>query len=92
MREQEKTYNVYRYVRLINELGYYMRAENIEEAVNKYNIVIGLIDEYIWYLKRYKEVKERIEKDMWTIGRFEEEVVKALKENKQDEWDKHKKI
>lgn len=87
MKEQEKTNNAYRYVKLINELGYYMWAENIEEAVNNYNIVIGLIDEYIWYLKRYKEAKDAIEKDRWTIERFEEVAAKALKENI-DEWDK----
>ena len=85
MKEQKKRSNAYRYARLINELGYYMQAENIEEAVNKYNIVIGLIDEYIWYLKRYKEVKEKIEKDKWTIERFEEEAVKVLMERAKNE-------
>lgn len=87
MREQEKINNAYRYVKLINELGYYMQAENIEEAVNNYYIVIGLIDEYIWYLKRYKKTKEEIKKYKWTIERFEEVATEVLRENKQDEWD-----
>ena len=84
MKEQ---YNAYKYTKIVNKLGYYMRAENIEEAVNNYNIVIGLIDEYIWYLKRYKKTKEEIKKDKWTIERFEEVATEVLRENKQDEWD-----
>lgn len=84
MKEQ---YNAYKYTKIVNSLGYYMRVENMEEAVDNFNIVIGLIDDYIEYLKFYKKVKDKIEKDKWTIERFEEVAAKALKENKQDEWD-----
>jgi len=82
-----ETLNLFRFIKIVNQLGYYMRPENIEEAVNNYNIVIGLIDEYIWYLKRYKKTKEEIKKDKWTIERFEEVATEVLRENKQDEWD-----
>lgn len=82
MKEQ---YNAYKYTKIVNSLGYYMRVENMEEAVDNFNIVIGLIDDYIEYLKFYKKVKDKIESDKWTIERFEEEAAKALKENKQDE-------
>ena len=82
MKEQ---YNAYKYTKIVNSLGYYTRPENMEEAVDNFNIVIGLIDDYIEYLKFYKKVKDKIESDKWTIERFEEEAAKALKENKQDE-------
>lgn len=84
MKEQ---YNAYKYTKIVNKLGYYMRAENIEEAVNNYNIVIGLIDDYMEYLKLFKKAKDAIERDRFIIKRFEEVAAKALKENKQDEWD-----
>lgn len=78
MKEQ---YNALKYTKIVNKLGYYMRAENIEEAADNFNTVIVLIDEYIEYLKLYKKVKDKIKQDRFVIKRFEEIAAKALKEN-----------
>lgn len=78
MKEQ---YNAYKYIKIVNKLGYYMRPENMEEAINNIGKVMELIDDYMQQLKLCKRVKDTIEQDRWTIERFEEIAAKALKEN-----------
>lgn len=82
MKEQ---YNAYKYIKIVNKLGYYMRAENMEEAVDNIGIVMELIDDYMQHLKLFKKAKDAIEQDRFVIKRFEEVAAKALKENLQDE-------
>lgn len=84
MKEQ---YNAYKYIKIVNKLGYYMRPENMEEAINDIGKVMELIDDYMENLKLLKKAKDAIEQDRFVIKRFEEVATEAMKENKQDEWD-----